>query len=959
MPAARTTRAREHSAQLSNRCPEASKAGRAFAQALAELGDDHAKPVLVKFLNDWIAAQGLQRRKSRLKTIELWAADQKKKKKKSAAAGAANKDKKAPAKPKKGNGRKPGDGGDDLNGGDPGDDGPGGDGPDGDGLDGGGPGGDGQDGGGPRTQNAVNGQDGNRAGPGPGPGPESGVNGQHGDGGSGTGEDNDGGSCTGGDDHGGSASGGDDNRSNDGGGENSGEADYRRVHGSQDGQEGTGHHDGRNDLPGEQMQENQPREDHVQNNRQSDRQGDGLTEQPHDRPQGEDDVLTGAQAVVQSSIQGGVNDPSDALSDNRHGHDQDNSQGDLPADESQHEQLRPECDSEGPRDEPEHIQQPNSQDLNFQDNIHPINTSPTNHSDRSGAQDDSASNSDHGSTIQGSRAPFQATVEDYDGSPIPENPANSSLSLAAGRYAKGGRQEHTRSSVLFQTPGKTRPPGAVQTPVVSVPQPSLSPSSPSYRDAQGLDSLLTATQLPDPLRLTARLPDKEVLCRTVRLLFAMPGNDQLSRPRQGDITSFVGSLFDKGSYWALRNNMLRYVERTGFRTESADGLDRDRQDSIASIASSRSPRIDSQSDSGLKAPPFLTMFAEQWRGFVQFSCQTSSTAAVRLRRMQHEEQCYLHWCTLKALWKASDPGRDHNSIHDNDNVEDSEDEEEGALPRTTAHLDSTNPAAVEGGSRALLQFLTDQMEQRKAELNLRRSPQNEAHTVGLLKILVAPFLGLTSTENLWRKTMLIGRCVHAIARGLGAGALVLVKRETALHSIRRLGPEMLERILPTISANHPELTQILQTIERVYLEPLRGPDPRLQSVDVGEFMRIDSMEQMWYNCGTNANGLDGILGAGAQPCDNEPTSAGRYDTTHPFGTSSNQSQADALADLDNDDEAIYNVRELLDLGPGRAYLPPAELPTPPPTAEISGGKRKTGPEREESPTKRLAHGRAG
>ncbi|KAI4179333.1 MAG: hypothetical protein LQ346_007219 [Caloplaca aetnensis] len=184
---------------------------------------------------------------------------------------------------------------------------------------------------------------------------------------------------------------------------------------------------------------------------------------------------------------------------------------------------------------------------------------------------------------------------------------------------------------------------------------------------------------------------------------------------------------------------------------------------------------------------------------------------------------------------------------------------------------------------------------------------------------------------------------------------------TALgYSIRRLGPEMLERILPTIRANHAELTQILQTVERVYLEPLRGPDPRLQSVDVGDFMRIGSMEQMWYKCGTNANGLNGILGAGAQPYENErSTSAGRYDTTPSFGTISNQSQADPLADLDNDDEAIYNVRELLDLGPSRPHPPPAELPTPPPTAEISGGKRKTGPEREESPTKRLAHGRGG
>ncbi|KAI4179334.1 MAG: hypothetical protein LQ346_007220 [Caloplaca aetnensis] len=792
MPVARTTRAREHGAQLSNKCPEASKAGRAFSQSLDELADDDAKRVLVNFLDDWIGARGLRQTKSRLKTIELWVADQKKKKKKkkSAGASAANKRKKAAPKPKKDDGGRPGNGGDDLDGdtsdGDdpdddrPNDDGTNGEGINGDGTNGGNPDGDNPGDGGP----GGGGQDGGGPGPAPAPEPRNAVNGQDGDGESGTGEehdggDGDGGRGTGGDNDGGSCSGGDDNTSDGGGGDNSGEADNGRVHDSQDGQEGTGHlHDIRNDLPGEQVQENQPREDHVQKNRQGDRQGDGLTEQPQDRRQGEDGVLTGAQAVVQSDTQVGVKDRRDALGDNGHNHEQDNGQGDVPTDELQHDQQRPQPDSQGHGDEPEHNPQLNSQGLNSQDNIHSSDTPPPNHSEESGVQDHTTCNSDHGSTVHEGGPPLQATVEDCDGSPTPENAANSSLSLAAGRYAKGGGQEHASSSIHFQTPAKTRPPGTVQTPVVSLARPNSSPSSPSSRDAQGLDSLLTATQLPDPLRLTARLPDKEVLCRTVRLLFAMPGNDQLSRPRQGDITSFVGSLFDKGSYWALRNNMLRHVERTGFRTESADGLDRDHRDSIASFASSRTPSVDSQSESGLKAPPFLTMFAEQWRGFVQFSYQTSSTAAVRLRRMQHEEQCYLHWCTLKALWKASDPGRDPNSSHDNNSLDDSEGEEDGAFPRTTAHLDCTNPAAVEGGSRALLQFLTDQMEQRKSELNLRRSPQNEAHTVGLLKTLVAPFLGLTSTENLWRKTMLIGRSVHAIARGLGAGALVLVKRET-------------------------------------------------------------------------------------------------------------------------------------------------------------------------------------
>lgn len=733
----------------------------------------------MKFLDDWIvgAAQGPQRTESRLRIIELWVTDQKTRKKKNANAAAANKTGKARVTTKKrgrGGLESGGDntGGDDPNGGGPngggldgddiggdstggdstGGDNIGGDSTGGDSLNGGGLDGDDTDGDGIGGDGiGGDGQHGDRA-----SGHGIGGDGQHGDGASGTGGDNDGGS----------ASGGDENRSDDGGGNNSGEADNGRAHGSQDGQEGTGHHDGRNDLLGEQVQENQPREDHVQNSRQGDGQGDGLTEQPQDRRQGEDGVLAGAQAVVQSGTQGGVKNSSDILgNDNGPDQEQDNGQGDVPTDDLQ----RPQRDSQGQGDEPEHNPQPNRQLLNPQDNIPPTDTSPKNHSGESGAQDNTAQTSDH-----------QASVEDLDDLHTPGNAYESSRSLAAGRYTGGPLrvQGPAPSSIPSQTPAKIPPPGTVQTPVVSVPRPNSSPLSPCSRDAQGLDSLLTATQLPNPLRLTSRLPDKEFLCRTVRLLFAMPGNDQLSRVRRGDITSFVGSLFDKASYWALHNNMLRQVEKTGFRTESADGLDIDRRDSMASFASSRTPSVDSQSDSGLKAPPFLTMFAEQWRGFLQFSYQTSSTAAVRLTRMKHEEQCYLHWCTLKALWKASDPGRDHNNSHDNTNVDDSEGEEDGALPRTTAHLEYTDPEAIQRDSRALLQFLTDQMEQRKPELNLRRSPQHEAHTVRLLKTLVAPFLGLTATENLWRKTMTIGRSVHAISRGLGAGALVLVKRET-------------------------------------------------------------------------------------------------------------------------------------------------------------------------------------
>ncbi|KAL8760781.1 MAG: hypothetical protein Q9184_003052 [Pyrenodesmia sp. 2 TL-2023] len=119
---------------------------------------------------------------------------------------------------------------------------------------------------------------------------------------------------------------------------------------------------------------------------------------------------------------------------------------------------------------------------------------------------------------------------------------------------------------------------------------------------------------------------------------------------------------------------------------------------------------------------------------------------------------------------------------------------------------------------------------------------------------------------------------------------------------------MLECILPTITANDPELTEILQTVERIFPQPLRSPNPPLRLEKVENFIRFDSMTRMWMSCGLNANGLNSILSA--QPDDNESTSLG--DTIpSPLGALSYKLPADPLADIDNDDEAIYNVQEIL------------------------------------------------
>lgn len=465
--------------------------------------------------------------------------------------------------------------------------------------------------------------------------------------------------------------------------------------------------------------------------------------------------------------------------------------------------ISPNADTQDhrPSDTPTHD---NRQDPNSQDNL-PLNKTspnPRSNSQQTVTEENTAQDSVHKGNTQKPQHQMQATVEDDDNLIAPQNLQVTSSSATTPDYPLSHAQSIDRAKnviqyrlsklssaptdhpqTLSQTTLSVQPPAAS-----SILQPTSSSPAVLSKDAQGIQILLTASQLPDPLRLTATAPDRESLFRTLNVLLAMPGNDQLSPARRGDIISFLGSLYDKASYWTLHNNIVRQVERTGLQTERANEFNVDRRSGMASsmmsFDSNRATSVDSRSDSGLKAPPFLTMFAEQWRGFVQFSQRTSTAAVVKQTTMRHEEQCYLHWCTLQVIWKASDPGRDHNN---NDNNVDDRDldsmgvEGDGPFPALShelgAHLEYADPADARIDSDALLQFLTDQMEQRKSELGLRRSPQHEAHTVGLLKALVAPFLGLTTTENLWRKTMTMGRAVHAVVRELGSGALAVVKRE--------------------------------------------------------------------------------------------------------------------------------------------------------------------------------------
>lgn len=308
--------------------------------------------------------------------------------------------------------------------------------------------------------------------------------------------------------------------------------------------------------------------------------------------------------------------------------------------------------------------------------------------------------------------------------------------------------------------------------------------SPLSLDEAGIASLLAASEIPNPLRLSSWSSNKEDLLKTLGKLTEISVNDERRTVNSGvKIIRFVSALFDPSSYWMLRQNMFAYVERTGFRqTGIFDGAKTGHQYGIGAIAPNfligHDPAKDARPNAPLKAKEYLDMFAEQWRYFSKFSQQTSTKAVINLTRMRHEELCYSYWCKLQVLWWKSNPGYETKN-----NDPDLNDPEIGGYERLSPSLsnadyvnDDADSTDIQIDTDAMLEFLTGQMKLRRVELKLR-SPEHQAHTVHLLKKLVAPFLGLEVTPRMWTNTMKAGRIVRAVQQTLGWGAFAVVKWE--------------------------------------------------------------------------------------------------------------------------------------------------------------------------------------
>ncbi|KAL8991933.1 MAG: hypothetical protein Q9169_007520 [Polycauliona sp. 2 TL-2023] len=490
--------------------------------------------------------------------------------------------------------------------------------------------------------------------------------------------------------------------------------------------------------------------------------------------------------------------------------------------------------------------------------------------------------------------------------------------------------------------------------------PSATPTASSSKNTAGIDLLAIASQIHNPLRLTSSYRDRAAIYHTVEALLSIPENGELSRKRQNEITEFVTSIYNPRTYWVFHDNIIKVIRRTGYANAVNDI---DRRISTGTLAGSSAITSDPGTAHDLDPPKCLVKLVDQWRNTVQFSHQSATPTVARMAKMRKEEQLYIYWRRIRTLWKDSDPDWDPENPYrdglgaEQEHVDGSDDDDEGPLMSTTGYgLDYDDPSQAQSEAEALAKFLRTQMEQRKEELHLKRTPRWEKHTLKLLRSLLAPLLGLDETERMWSTTIGIGKAVHLISQSLGWGALAVVKRE----NVRLIGSPVFKRILPVICTHDPQLKGFFKLIERSYLQPLQGPNMCVRKEDVENFLAIKSQEELIRTCAVNEHGLSGILRPSEKPISNGQGAAVEANIASPPSTA-----APPPGFNDDDEDAIYSLAEIL--GPDRTLVAetenplgrhypgtgPTALPTPPTTTgRRSGVKRGIGHGSEESPTKR-------
>ncbi|KAL8679520.1 MAG: hypothetical protein Q9186_004202 [Xanthomendoza sp. 1 TL-2023] len=378
---------------------------------------------------------------------------------------------------------------------------------------------------------------------------------------------------------------------------------------------------------------------------------------------------------------------------------------------------------------------------------------------------------------------------------------------------------------------------------------------------QSVQAIILPESFPPPLRLTDTFIDKASLQRTLDELSATPGFAVFDPKKKGVLIEFLKTLLSPTSYWRLRQTIYKMAVKTGFDTERMEDVQ-----SHGAIPST------TPSTNRPKPPEFLANCLQVWRHSLDFTQQTATSGTIVALKMHNDMQSYLYWCQLMTIWRSDRAGYQdlYSSTQHN---------------RPTGHglhtdLLYNNDAYIPPeDAKAVMDFLESEIARRNNEIGIVTATEKHNRTRGLLRVLVAPYLGYTivmeagkgqgtrrakiqnddSTtrmfNKMWNNVNVRGKTVAILCKGLGRGALLLVTR----GHLTVLGSPVFQLIVPVLVRNHGNvLIPIFRMIYNRFFLPVQK-QKRIHYADVGALLHISGPESLSRLCAAHPQGLKGIL----------------------------------------------------------------------------------------------------
>ncbi|KAL8800980.1 MAG: hypothetical protein Q9182_004772 [Xanthomendoza sp. 2 TL-2023] len=401
--------------------------------------------------------------------------------------------------------------------------------------------------------------------------------------------------------------------------------------------------------------------------------------------------------------------------------------------------------------------------------------------------------------------------------------------------------------------------------------PSTDPEMSASTNTQTANTTLPLTQsvnaivLPElpssPLRLTDIVIDKASIQRTADEILAIPGIAKFNAEKKSVLIDFLGTLFSPENYWRLRQTIYKIISKTGFSDERMEDVE------------SHGANTSSTSSTKMSDPPeIMANYLQIWRNSLDFTQQTANTGTIVALKMYYDMQSYLYWCQLMTIWRSGRAGYEDPYFP----IEDNGGTGHGLYTDLLYNIDAN---VRPEDAKAVMDFLNSEIERRTDELGIVDANEKRNRTPGLLRVLVAPYLGYTikmeagkgqgsrrskiQTEDnttrmfkkLWNNINVRGKTVSVLCKGLGRGAVLIVRR----NHLNTLGSTVIKLIVPVLVRNHGNvLIPIFRMIHHRFFLPMQK-HMRMHYADVGALMQIYSPEGLGRACAAHPQGLKGIL----------------------------------------------------------------------------------------------------